>query len=248
MMIAIGNFLFRYRNGLFPAIYALLLFDSEPLLENYWLALPLGFLVACAGQLLRAITIGLEYIVRGGRNHQVYAEKLVQGGMFAHCRNPLYVGNFLILLGVGIASNSLLFLSVAIPFFLLAYTAIIAAEENYLQAKFGQTFTDYCSRVNRLVPNLAGFRRTLHGMRYNWRRLITAEYGSSYIWLAATILVTLKNLWLNRAYHPGDLAVAALWAAFAFVTLAYGVARFLKKKGFLNAVPAPALETATSEH
>jgi protein-S-isoprenylcysteine O-methyltransferase Ste14 len=247
MMIKIGNFLFHYRNGLFPAIYALLVFNSRPLLENYWLALLLGFLVAAAGQLLRAITIGLEYIIRGGRNRQVYAEKLIQGGVFAHCRNPLYVGNFLILLGVGVASNSLLFLAIAIPFFLFAYAAIIAAEENYLRTKFGQEFVEYCARVNRLLPDFSGFRQTLKGMRYNWRRLITAEYGSTYIWLAAIILVTLKNLRVHQAYPPWSPIETALWGALAFVTLAYGVARFLKKKGFLKVVPEPVLETAASD-
>src|SRR4026208_1568347 len=98
MIVRIGNFLFHYRNGLFPAAYLLLVFPSRALFENYRLALALGFFIAFAGQLIRALTIGLEYIVRGGRNRQVYADKLVQGGVFAHCRNPLYLGNYLILL------------------------------------------------------------------------------------------------------------------------------------------------------
>ncbi|MGH8507465.1 MAG: methyltransferase family protein, partial [Gammaproteobacteria bacterium] len=102
MIIRIGNFLFHYRNALFPVVYMLLVFESQPLLASYRLAAILGFLVALTGQLMRAVTIGLEYIKRGGLNRQVYAEKLVQGGMFAHCRNPLYVGNVMILLGLGI--------------------------------------------------------------------------------------------------------------------------------------------------
>jgi len=138
MMVKLGNFLFHYRNGLFPLVYLLLFFKSSPVVEDYRLAAAAGFAVALLGQLLRAVTIGLEYIIRGGRKRQVYAEKLVQGGIFAHCRNPLYVGNFLILLGVGIASNSVLFLSLGVPFFFFAYWAIIAAEENYLRNKFGQ--------------------------------------------------------------------------------------------------------------
>src|SRR5262249_42495255 len=120
-LIPVGNFLFHYRNGLFPLVVALLFFNSSPLLENSLVAALLGLLVAGAGQLLRAVTIGLEYIIRGGRNRQVYAERLVQGGVFAHCRNPLYVGNFLIILGLGLAANSALFLVIAVPFFALAY-------------------------------------------------------------------------------------------------------------------------------
>src|SRR5437899_1530476 len=128
-MVKIGNFLFRYRNGLFPLAYILLFFKSPPLIADYRLALVLGVGVAVFGQLIRAVTIGLEYIVRGGRNRQVYAEELVQGGIFAHCRNPLYVGNYLILVGVGLASNSALFIGIGLPFFFFAYWAIIAAEE-----------------------------------------------------------------------------------------------------------------------
>jgi protein-S-isoprenylcysteine O-methyltransferase Ste14 len=182
-MVRIGNFLFHYRNGLFPLVYALLFLKSRPVVGDYRLAAVLGFFVALAGQFLRAVTIGLEYIIRGGRGRQVYAEKLVQGGIFAHCRNPLYVGNFVILLGIGIASNSSLFLGIGMPFFAFAYCAIIAAEENYLRNKFGKEFDDYCARVNRLVPNFSGLGQTLTGMKFNWRRLITAEYGSAYVWL-----------------------------------------------------------------
>ena len=144
-MVVIGNFLFHYRNALFPVVYALLVLKSQPLLASYGRAAILGFLMALTGQLLRAVTIGLENISPGGRNRQVYAEKLLQEGLFAHCRNPLYVGNVLILLGVGIASDSVVFLSVGVPFFLFAYWTIIAAEENYLRNKFGQ-------RLRTIVP------------------------------------------------------------------------------------------------
>ena len=235
-MVAIGNFLFHYRNGIFPLVYALLIFKSQPLMADYRLAAVIGVLVAASGQLVRAVTIGLEYIKRGGRERQVYADKLVQGGIFAHCRNPLYIGNFIILLGVAVASNSVLFLGVAVPFFAFAYWAIIAAEENYLRKKFGQEFDDYCARVNRLVPNLSGIGRTLTGMRFNWRRLITAEYGSAYIWLAAVSLVTLKNTWMLGQYHVGNPVIWVSWGLLGVATLAYALARFLKKSGLLKGV------------
>jgi len=67
-MVTIGNFLFHYRNGLFPLVYALLIFKSQPLMADYRLAALLGFLVAASGQLLRGVTVGLEYIIRGGRD------------------------------------------------------------------------------------------------------------------------------------------------------------------------------------
>ncbi len=240
MIVKIGNFFFHYRNGLFPLLYLLLFFKSRAVIADFELAAWLGLLVAVTGQLLRLVTIGLEYIVRGGRHRQVYADHLVQGGIFAHCRNPLYVGNFLILLGIGIASNSLLFVGLGLPFFAFAYWAIIAAEENYLRNKFGAQFDDYCARVNRLIPDFSGIGQTLGSMQFNWRRLVTAEYGSAYIWMAAMILVRLKNLWLNDQYQSGRPAVLTLWVLLALVTLAYAVARFLKKTGRLQNEIKPA--------
>jgi protein-S-isoprenylcysteine O-methyltransferase Ste14 len=236
MMVTIGNFLFHFRNGLFPLVYALLIFKSQPLIADYRLAALVGFLVAASGQILRAVTVGLEYIIRGGRDRQVYAEKLVQGGLFAHCRNPLYVGNYVILLGVSLASNSILFCMIAVPFFAFAYWAIIAAEENYLRKKFGPEFDEYCARVNRLMPNLSGVSRTLAGMRFNWRRLITAEYGSAYIWMAAIPLVTLKNTWMVDQYDSSNPIVWISWSLLAVATLGYALARFLKKSGILKNV------------
>lgn len=248
-MIRIGNFFFHYRNGLFPLVYSLLLIPNRQLIDDCLIAAVAGFLVALVGQTIRAATIGLEYIIRGGRKRQVYAENLVQGGIFAHCRNPLYLGNFIILVGVGIASNSLLFLALAIPFFAFAYWAIIIAEENYLRNKFGEEFESYCARVNRLLPNLSGLTQTLTGMRFNWQRLITAEYGSTYIWSGAIILVTLKNLWLSRTYQTSTVVTWWLWSLLGAVTLAYAVARYLKKSGHLHAArksaPEPDLQGAS---
>jgi len=239
MIVKIGRFLFHYRNGLFPLVYALLLLKSPPLLPDFRIALVIGFLVALSGQMLRAITIGLEYIIRGGRNRQVYAEKLVTGGIFSHCRNPLYVGNLTILLGVGIASNSLLYLCTAIPFFLFAYWAIIAAEEDFLRNKFGQDFDDYCKRANRLLPIFSGITRTLSGMQFNWRRLVSAEYGSTFVWTLAIILVTFKNLYVLGEYQTSPALVTTLWISLGVVVLAYAVSRFLKKTGRLESAAAP---------
>ena len=233
-MVRIGNFFFHYRNGLFPLLYILIFLNGPSAFSDHRLALLLGVLVALAGQTLRAVTVGLDYIVRGGRNRQVYADRLVHGGLFAHCRNPLYVGNYLILVGVGIASNSLLFLAIGLPFFLFAYWAIIAAEEAFLRGKFGADFTEYCSRVNRLLPNFSGLNKTLEGMRFNWRRLISAEYGSAYIWMAAIILASLKNLWFGGGYDIHKPMIQSLWFSLLLVSVAYAVARYFKKRGLLE--------------
>jgi len=232
-MTRLGNFFFRYRNVLFPVVFVLLFINSHRIFPNDLLAACVGTTVALCGQVLRVLTIGLAYIIRGGRNRQVYAKTLVQDGMFAHCRNPLYVGNFLIVAGLGLVANSLLFAVVGLPFFLLAYRAIVAAEENFLSQKFGPDFTAYCRRVNRFVPNFSGFAATWRGMNFDWRRVIVKEYGSTFIWTAAVILLLLKQQWLHSALAgPRNIA---LIASLALATLLYGLARYLKKSSTLRA-------------
>ena len=243
MIVKIGNFFFRYRNGLFPLAYLVLFLKSPQLLRSPLLAAGVGLLVAGLGQLLRAVTIGSEYIPRGGKNREVHARKVVQNGIYAHCRNPLYLGNLLILLGLGLAANSVLFLAMVFPFFLFAYWTIIAAEEKYLLANFGDEFAAYLARVNRLIPNLSGLGDSMSETTFSWRRFIKAEYGPTYIWLAGMILVQIKNLWHADNYGPGSPLVWGLWAALSLITLAYFVARYLKKTDRLKkpkrASPSP---------
>lgn len=234
MMIRLGNFLFHYRNGLFPFAFLLLLWEGPTIFANDLLAAGIGVAVALAGQFVRAFTIGLAYIIRGGRNRQVYAETLVQEGMFAHCRNPLYLGNLLIILGVGLAANSRLFVLIGVPFFLLAYWAIIAAEENFLRQKFGQPFDDYCRKVNRLIPNLSGLRQTLQGMEFKWRRLVVKEYGSAFAWMAGATLLVIKNEWRHAGYQSERMIIWTLFELLLVLIVAFAIARYLKKRQIIR--------------
>ncbi|MGH7382964.1 MAG: methyltransferase family protein [Candidatus Methylomirabilales bacterium] len=228
MMVQLGNVLFRYRNIIFPIALVSLLFEGQRIFADDLLAALIGGSVALAGMSLRALTIGLAYVIRGGRNRKVYAETLVQEGMFAHCRNPLYLGNIVFILGAGIAANSFYFVVIGVPFFLFCYLAIIQAEENFLRQKFGQDYIEYCDHVNRLIPNLSGLCQVLKGMEFKWPRLIVKEYGS--IALAGGIIVlVLKNLLIHDGYQADRKMIWILTGLLLCLTVIYAVARYLKK-------------------
>ncbi|HZF27022.1 MAG TPA: isoprenylcysteine carboxylmethyltransferase family protein [Steroidobacteraceae bacterium] len=209
MMVAVGRFLFRYRNALFPFACLLVLLPGRALFQDPLHAALTGAVFALLGQLVRAGTIGLRYIVRGGRGGRVYADDLVTEGIYSHCRNPMYVGNILIVIGVAIASNSLTTVLVALPLVWFAYSAITAAEEDFLRGKFGAAFEAYCRDVPRWLPRLHGLGDTLSKSQFHWRRLLVKEYGTPFGWIGVLILATLYNL-SHEGWTENELRVASL--------------------------------------
>ncbi len=229
-MVKLGNFLYHYRNLLFPIIYALLFVPSPQIFESPFVAFIVGLIIALAGQTVRGATIGLEYIIRGGKNRKVYAEKLVTGGIFSHCRNPLYVGNVLIIFGLGFIANSLLFVGIICPLFVFFWQAIIRAEENFLYNKFGAEYLEYMETVNRWIPNFSGLGHTLSTMQFNWKRLVLKEHNSAFYWMAASIILLMKNIYMQANYALDD-AKPYLITAFVALALTYALIRYLKKSG-----------------
>src|SRR4030095_529528 len=136
----LGRIFFKYRNLLFPVVMLALAFGTPPRLfrddprADAWLDAA-GIFLAIVGQLIRVATIGLQYIVRGGKNKEVYAEKLVVGGIFAHCRNPLYLGNILGLVGMMLVHHGVWMYAIGLTYFVVAYASIISEEERFLRAR-----------------------------------------------------------------------------------------------------------------
>jgi protein-S-isoprenylcysteine O-methyltransferase Ste14 len=233
-MIRLGNYLFHHRNKLFPVFYVFLFVPSPRIFANPFLPMAVGFCVALSGQMIRVATIGLKYIVRGGSHRRVYAEDLVTEGLFSHVRNPLYVGNALVIVGLGIMSNSLLFNLVLTPLFLFFYQAIVRAEEDYLQNRFGQDFARYCADVHRWCPRLSGLGATMKSMEFKWRRVIVKEYGATYVWMTGAVLIMLKSMYFDRdGEHFGDFR-GPLLAVLAGLLGLYLVVRYLKKSNILT--------------
>ena len=227
-MVAIGNFLFHYRNVLFPLFYVALFVPSPRITGSYRTAVLAGLAVCLAGQTVRVMTIGLVYIIRGGSKHRIYAKDLVTTGIFSHTRNPLYIGNILILLGLGIIADSVLFLAVFVPLFLFAYQAIVLAEEDFLRGKFGTQYEDYMRDVNRWFPNPRGLGETFGSMRFRWKRVIIREYNATYLWLVGALFVFMKNLAADdRALFSRTLPLAV--GVFVVLTVSYLTIRHLKK-------------------
>lgn len=235
MMIQIGNFFFKYRNWIFIPLYLALFIPSPELvtLENHNLTLWLGLFITILGQVIRFATIGLAYIDRGGKDKKVHASKLVTQGVFNHCRNPLYIGNILKLVGLGILANSLLYVALFLPAFLFIYQAIVLAEEFFLHGKFGAEFDAYCQRTNRWIPKLSGLSATFNNMDFRWQRPVTRDNSSTYVWLIGIVLVVLLK-YPELAHNDMHLRNQLLITMLLISTALYLGIRHLKKSGKLQ--------------
>ena len=234
LVIAYGKFIFKYRNWLFPVVFGALFNFLPPVLaagslaRDLWLDL-FGALVVFAGQGLRAAVIGLAYIKRGGLNKQVHADSLVTDGLFAHSRNPIYVGNLLMLFGWLIIHNNPWVYLLAGGLILFSYRAIVAAEEDFLHRTFGAEYQAYCREVPRWHLKLRRLGATLTEHPFNWRRVILKDYSS----IMFAVIITSGLIGYEHVTTLGfEAALPALvWIAgiWALAFLAGIVVRVLKK-------------------
>jgi protein-S-isoprenylcysteine O-methyltransferase Ste14 len=232
--VTVGNFFFRYRNALFPLVFIFaalslkpkIMFGSPPA-EHLLSAI--GIVVALLGETVRFVTIGFEYIHRGGKDGRVYAGRLVTRGIFGLVRNPMYIGNALIATGMTMYFGAPLGYLILIPFFLFVYQALIAAEEFYLGEKFGSEYADYCANVNRFFPRLSNRAPAFSGMCFHWRRGLKKDLGTI---VGLTMGFILVPAWRTYSLEGWDAAKAPALSACEIsiaVTVIYLVLLKLKR-------------------
>jgi protein-S-isoprenylcysteine O-methyltransferase Ste14 len=106
------------------------------------------------------ILIGVAIVVAGIRNFSRAAtplrsnqpvRALVTTGIHGWSRNPIYVGMFLLYVGIGLAASSPWVLILALPLAITLRYRVVAREEAYLERRFGDTYRDYKARVRRCL-------------------------------------------------------------------------------------------------
>ena len=82
--------------------------------------------------------------------------KVVTTGIFSISRNPIYLGIVCFLVGISLAFNLPWVLILLLPALIVCHYILIAPEERYLTAKFGEEYFRYTATVHRWI----GRRRT----------------------------------------------------------------------------------------
>jgi protein-S-isoprenylcysteine O-methyltransferase Ste14 len=201
--VRIGTWLFKYRSYLFVPLLVVLLVLTKPGATVGWgmitVADVLGVFVALCGYALRVAVIAYKKPGTSGRGTNIDVRELVTDGAYQVCRNPLYLGNFLIWMGLVIMRWNLVFLAAIVVFFAVEYYFIIRAEESYLSETFGTAYDDFRSSVPAFFPRPFAFRKP--NRPFNMHKVIKAESA-----LLLLVLVTPALLKVHDYARRGDLS------------------------------------------
>jgi protein-S-isoprenylcysteine O-methyltransferase Ste14 len=130
---------------------------------------------------------------RHTRSRTIKAPSLITAGPYACVRNPIYLANFFIGLGLVVLAEAIILVPIYFIVFGLPYRKIVEQEENFLRNKFGEEFGRYCAVVPRWLPRLKNTTRALtFGPNFHLR-----EFGTTFGILVGGLLFE----WIESPVH-----------------------------------------------
>lgn len=155
------------------------------------LRVPLGFVTAllflvAARPTMRSLLIGAPLALSGAlirawaSGHLRKNAELAVSGPYAHTRNPLYFGSFVMTVGLAVAGGNLWTGLLLVGFFLLVYLPVMRAEAEHMQKLFADDYARWAAAVPlfmpRLTPYAAHQQRSFDARQYlhhrEWRALL----------------------------------------------------------------------------
>jgi len=211
-MSSTGARLFRWRSYLllaFVPFMVIAMAGGNRIEAAFGPAAALAYEVLCialvaGGELIRILTVGFVPHGTSGRNtFGQRATGLNTTGAYSLLRNPLYLGNCLMYVGVVLFTQSVMLALVVALVLLPYYERIIAAEESFLVESFGQPYCDWADRTPAFVPRFSAWVRP--ALRFSLKTVIRREQASVF---AAVMALYLVKLGLHGL---GGAALACGW-------------------------------------
>ena len=171
----------RVRAGLFLAIAVILLARPE------WTSIFLGVLISFFGLAIRAWASG----------HLRKEKTLAVSGPYRYSRNPLYVGNFLLGIGIVVGARSWWVFGLFVGYYGIFYPLIIRRERNRMKQLFPQQYEEYRKKVPLFFPSVRKrlpAKGTFSWDLYRQNKEYRALQGTFLVWL----ILAAKLILLNR--------------------------------------------------
>lgn len=233
-----GRFLFRWR-GFLPLVivpFALVALRDDSKIETLWghnadhlwayACMSLSFI----GLAIRWITVGFVSPGTSGRNTRAQrAHVLNTTGAYSVVRNPLYLGNFIVILGLALSTKAPWFILLVSLAYWLYIERIIATEEQFLAKKFGAAYEEWARKVPAFVPKLSLWRPAAQS--FSLRTVLRREYSgvlavaASYLALELVLDLVIRRQHFMAWQHEDR---AWIWL-FALSAMVFVVLRTLKR-------------------
>jgi protein-S-isoprenylcysteine O-methyltransferase Ste14 len=216
--------LFRWRGHLYLLFVACIVWGAieSPLADvgvrerRTWHLASLA--LALAGVVWRVYTVGHVAPGTSGRSTKApRGESLNTTGAYSVMRHPLYVGNYLVVLGCVSATAAWWPVVVASTLYWILHGPIVAAEEEYLRSRFGLTFDEWAGRTPAFLPGLRLWRAP--ALPFAFRVALRREYRSLPVVVTSMAFVDVTT----RVASGQGLSVDPLWTGLLLFSLAFHV-------------------------
>ena len=150
-------------------------------------------LISLSGLALRGFTVATAAPRTSGRNtREQRADTLNTSGVYSVVRNPLYLANYFVFLGMLLFIREWWLVAIATLAYVMYYERIVLAEERYLLEKFGTVYLEWADRTPVMIPNLGLWVKP--ACRFSPKILLRREYNGFYLIVACFYLLE----WCNR--------------------------------------------------
>ena len=149
-------------------------------------SLAIGLPIAVLGLALRAWACG----------HLRKSAELDVSGPYAHTRNPLYLGTYLITTGFGVASGVWWLFLLCLALVLSIYWPVMNVEAEVLEKRLGEEYTEYARNVPLLFPRLLPWKKSER--KFDFRLYFrNSEHQAALGIVAATLILVAKAVFLR---------------------------------------------------
>lgn len=233
-----GEWLFRWRSFL-PLVLVPLIGVAiaqtdvtaiTPFGEKWdYVCLAISFL----GLFVRAFTIGYVPHHTSGRNtKRQIADELNTTGIYSTVRHPLYLGNYLIGLGISLVQFVWWLPVIYSLAFWIYYERIMFAEESFLRQQFGDTYRRWAATTPAFWPRFSQW--TKPSLPFSWLNVLRREYSG----LMVVILCHAGQECIELFMITHRIVWEVFWATLLFGGLTiYFVLRWLNRSTTLLEVP-----------
>ncbi len=229
-----GSWLFRWRSYI-PLVMIIIVFSE---INNYkyifnshtadrYLEI-LSLLISFFGLFIRILVVGQTPAGTSGRNvNKQIAESLNTKGLYSIVRNPLYLGNFFIMLGIILFMHNILLTIIYILFFTLYYERIIFAEEQFLKNKFGEIYIQWAKNTPAFFPKFKNYQKS--DLEFSFKNILKREYNGFFaIILVMFVFEIIGDL--VQIKDINDLSIDLFWQIIFLISLIiWTILKLIKK-------------------